>query len=114
MSQFNLLRLVGRCGGAQVIANLSDAKTAADRLRAKEVAGEWTAVSRLIDEAASGYVSPQMAFNAFAKLAFAKGIAAETDKSAAWEEFARGAGLSQKPHRPVNRGETMHGARDGY
>lgn len=108
MSQFNSLRLVGRSSGAQIIANLSDAKTAADRFRAKEVAGEWTAVARLIDDATSGHVSPQVAFDAFAKLAFANGVAVQIEKSAVWEDFANAAGLCRRCGTTANNVEKEH------
>ena len=64
MSLFGPVRLERRGGGIQLIATLSDAKTAGGRLGGQRAARGRTTVSNLIDEATAGYVSPQVAFNA--------------------------------------------------
>ena len=96
MSQFEPFHIVHRRGRTQLITSLTDAKSAAARLQAKEATGEWSAIISLLDQAASGHVSPRTAFTAFVKLALAKGIVARIEKSAAWEQFVREAGLSRQ------------------
>lgn len=94
MSQFEPFHIVHRRGRTQMIASLSDAKAAASRLQTKDPAGEWAGIAELLEQAGSGHVSPRTAFNAFAKMALTKGIVKKIDKSAAWEDFARHAGLA--------------------
>lgn len=93
MSQFEAFHIVHRRGRTQMIASLSDAKAAASRLQAKDASVEWCEIVSLLDQAALGHVSPRTAFNAFTKLARAKGILSPIEKSVAWEDFARQAGL---------------------
>lgn len=83
-------------GRDKLIGNLRDAKLMAENLQEQLFKGdkELARIVGMLREAISGHQTPTASFTAFARFAYDRGLAVQKQKSAAWEEFARSAGMA--------------------